>query len=195
MNNWFEIYELGSSNLNLVNEHFVGGQILSRSEKTMDSVTVNGKSSTSNGTWEVLVSKGDSFSSVIDFQDSNLKAAVSSQDALEALRLSVGLQTSSGTSSAYDYISADINKDKKVTASDALEILKYSVGLNVSNSADWVFIDRSADLSGISKSNVSYSDGISLTNISEDTTVNLTGVLLGDVNDSYNSLNFQYNFY
>ncbi|GIS03669.1 MAG: hypothetical protein CM15mP106_1160 [Candidatus Neomarinimicrobiota bacterium] len=69
-------------------------------EKTMDSVIVNGKSSTSNGTWEVLVSKGDSFSSVIDFQDSNLKAAVSSQDALEALRLSVGLQTSSGTSSA-----------------------------------------------------------------------------------------------
>ena len=63
----------------------------------------------------------------------------------------MGLQTSSGTSTAYDFIAADINKDNKVTASDALEILKYSVGLNVSNSADWVFIDSSADLSGISK--------------------------------------------
>ena len=107
-----------------------------------------------------------------------------SQDALEALRLSVGLQTSSGTSSAYDYISADINKDNKVTASDALEILKYSVGLNVSNSADWVFIDSSADLSGISKSNVNYNEGVSLNNISSDTTVNLTAILLGDVNDT-----------
>ena len=184
MNNWFEVYELGSSNLNLVNQYYVGGQILSRSDKTMESVVVNGKSTTSNGTWEVIVSKGDSFSSVIDFQDSNLKAAVSSQDALEALRLSVGLQTSSGTSSAYDYIAADINKDNKVNASDALEILKYSVGLNVNNSADWVFIDNSTDLTSITKNNVNYNEGVSLNNISSDTTVNLTAILLGDVNDT-----------
>jgi hypothetical protein len=67
--------------------------------------------------------------------------AISSQDALDALKLSVGLSTSAGTKTAFDFISADFNQDGKVSSQDALSILKYSVGLTTPEQAKWVFVD------------------------------------------------------
>ena len=114
--------------------------------------------------------------------------AISSQDALDALKLSVGLSTSAGTKTAYDFISADFNQDGKVSSQDALSILKYSVGLPTPEQAKWVFVDSSGDYSGVSKSNTSYTEGVSIADLSADTTVSLTGILIGDVNDSYSGL-------
>lgn len=112
--------------------------------------------------------------------------SITSQDALDALRLAVGLHTSAGTKLAFDYISADINEDGKVTSSDALEILKFSVGLPTEHHAKWVFLDRNADYSEIGKDNTNYSNFVTLTDISADTSINFIGVLIGDVNNSYN---------
>jgi len=114
--------------------------------------------------------------------------AISSQDALDALKLSVGLSTSAGTKTAYDFISADFNQDGKVSSQDALSILKYSVGLPTPEQAKWVFVDTNGDYSGVSKSNTSYTEGVSIAALSADTTVGLTGILIGDVNDSYSGL-------
>jgi hypothetical protein len=50
--------------------------------------------------------------------------SVTSQDALDALRLSVGMEAQSGTNTAFDYIAADFNQDGKVSSQDALAILK-----------------------------------------------------------------------
>jgi Ca2+-binding RTX toxin-like protein len=119
---------------------------------------------------------------------SNSTKAVSSQDALDALKLSVGMTTAAGTTTAFDYIAADFNQDGKVTSSDALEILKYAVGLPTTEQAEWVFVDTSADYSGVSKSNTSYTEGVSIADLSADTTIGLTGILIGDVNDSYSGL-------
>ena len=69
--------------------------------------------------------------------------AVSSQDALDALKLSVGMTTAAGTKTAFDFISADFNQDGKVSSQDALAILKYSVGLPTTEQAKWVFVDTS----------------------------------------------------
>jgi len=114
--------------------------------------------------------------------------AISSQDALDALKLSVGMTTSAGTKTAFDFISADFNQDGKVSSQDALAILKNAVGLPTTEQAEWVFVDTNGDYSGVSKSNTSYTEGVSIADLTADTSVGLTGILIGDVNDSYSGL-------
>ena len=92
------------------------------------------------------------------------------------------------THSAFDYISADFNRDGKVTSSDALDILKYAVGLEVERDAEWVFISNAEDLSAVSKNIVKYNTNILIADITADVTIGLTGILIGDVNDSYSGL-------
>ena len=114
--------------------------------------------------------------------------SINSQDALDALRLSVGINTQSGTSTAFDYIAADFNQDERVTSQDALAILQYSVGLPTTEQAEWVFVDSDGDYSGISRTNTNYAEGINIADLTSATELSLTGILIGDVNDSYNGL-------
>ena len=114
--------------------------------------------------------------------------SVTSQDALDALRLSVGMDTQSGTSTAFDYIAADFNQDGKVSSQDALAILKYAVGLPTTEQAEWVFVDSKGDYSDISRTNTNYDEGITMTDLASVTELSLTGILIGDVNDSYSGL-------
>jgi hypothetical protein len=114
--------------------------------------------------------------------------AISSQDALDALKLSVGMTTAAGTKNAFDFMSADFNQDGKVSSQDALSILKYSVGLPTDEKAKWIFVDTNGDYSDVSKSNTSYTEGVSIAELTADTSVSLTGILIGDVNDSYSGL-------
>ena len=62
------------------------------------------------------------------------------------------------------------------------------MGLTTPEQAKWVFVDTNGDYSGVSKSNTSYTEGVSIADLSADTTVSLTGILIGDVNDSYSGL-------
>ena len=85
--------------------------------------------------------------------DTSSEDAIGAFDALQALRLAVGLDKSDGTSEWHDYIAADINKDGRVGADDALNILKFAVGLTDGPSADWVFVDGDADYSEVDRKN------------------------------------------
>jgi hypothetical protein len=111
--------------------------------------------------------------------------AITANDALQALRLAVGMTKSDGTAEWHDYIAADINKDGLVSANDALNILKFAVGLDDADPADWVFVDSNADWSGINRKNTSYDEGVSLENVVTDMSIDMTGILVGDVNGSY----------
>jgi hypothetical protein len=113
---------------------------------------------------------------------------INSQDALDALRLSVGMDTQSGTSSAFDYIAADFNQDGKVSSQDALAILKHAVGLPTTEQAQWVFVDTNGDYSDISRTNTNYDEGVTITDLASAIELSLTGILIGDVNDSYSGL-------
>ena len=117
--------------------------------------------------------------------DAASDSAIGAFDALQALRLAVGLTKSDGTAEWHDYIAADINQDGRVGADDALNILKFAVGLTDGPSADWVFLDGDADYSDITRSNTDYEEGILLDNILVDTPINMTGILVGDVDGSY----------
>ena len=82
-------------------------------------------------------------------------------------------------------ISADFNRDGRVSSQDALSILKYSVGLTTEHSAQWIFLGEDKDYSEISRLNTVYDEGVLLTELSADTSVDLIGILVGDVNDSF----------
>ena len=98
------------------------------------------------------------------------------------------MTTAAGTKNAFDFMSADFNQDGKVSSQDALSILKYSVGLPTEKEAKWIFVDTNGDYSDVSRSKTSYTEGVSIADLSADTSVSLTGILIGDVNDSYSGL-------
>ena len=120
--------------------------------------------------------------------DEASSGAVTANDALQALRLAVGLTKSDGTAEWHDYIAADINKDGQVTANDALNILKLAVGLHDADPAAWIFVDSSGDWSGIAPKNTIYDKGVSLENVVSDMSFDFTGILIGDVDGSYSGL-------
>ena len=68
------------------------------------------------------------------------------------------------------------------------KIVKYSVGPTTPEQAKWVFVDTAGNYSKVSKSNTSYTEGVNIADLSADTSVSLTGILIGDVNDSYSGL-------
>ena len=183
----FNVFELGSADLENRNEIFIGGRVFTKSLKVIENVSVNGDKTSANGVWELAVQKNTNLTLEIT---NGLDSAsyITSGDALDALRLSVGLPTQANTHSAFDYISADFNRDGKVTSSDALDILKYAVGLEVERDAEWVFIRNAEDLSAVSKNIVKYNTNILIADITADVTIGLTGILIGDVNDSYSGL-------
>ena len=141
---------------------------------TTDNVTVF---ETANGS-EVLINADKDIDTASD-------KAIGAFDALQALRLAVDLTKSDGTAEWHDYIAADINKDGHVRADDALSILKFAVGLTDGPSADWVFVDGNADWSAIDRSTTTYNEGIQLSDIMVDSSVDMTGILVGDVDGSY----------
>ena len=183
----FNVFELGSADLGVRNEVFIGGRVVTKSLKEIENVSVNGENTSVNGVWDLVAQKNTDLILEItkELDDTNY---ITSGDALDALRLSVGLPTQAGTKSAFDYISADFNRDGKVTSSDALDILKYAVGLEIEDDPEWVFVDTNGNYSGVSKSNTSDTEGVSIDDLTSDMTVGLTGILIGDVNDSYSSL-------
>jgi hypothetical protein len=172
----------------------LSGSIVTRSGTALSDVlleTDTGLSThtSSVGAFELDLSGSEqSLTGGLSFSNTDSIKAISAADALDALKLSVGLPPDAGASDAYSLISADFNQDGKVTSSDALEILKYAVGLPTTEQAEWVFVDTNGDYSGVSKSNTNYTEGVSIDDLTSDVTVGLTGILIGDVNDSYSGL-------
>ena len=183
----FNVFELGSSDLAVRNEVFIGGRVVTKNNEAIAEVNVSGVKTSENGVWDLAVEKNTNVVFEVTKVIDDAKC-VTSADALEALKLSVGLTPLNGTPDAYDYIAADFNRDGKVTSSDALDILKYAVGLEVERDAEWVFIRNDEDLSAVSKNSVEYETNISIANITTDATIGVTGILIGDVNDSYSGL-------
>jgi len=116
---------------------------------------------------------------------SRTSRAINAQDALEAFRLALNQSTTSGSKTAQDYISADFDRNGSVSTNDALEILSYALR-RPNYDAEWVFIDTEADLSRIGRRSSSYDTGKLLTDMDAAESAVLMGILLGDVNDSFN---------
>lgn len=119
--------------------------------------------------------------------DSDGEEAISSNDALMALRLAVGMPKSdSEPAQWHDYIAADFNRDGRVGADDALNILKYAVGLAGAAEPEWVFVDAGIDQTSIDRNAVVYDQGLRREDLLMDMGVSMIGILVGDVDGSYN---------
>ena len=121
----------------------------------------------------------------VNVENHNAADNICYNDALDALKLAVGFSVSIDANAKFKFISADFNRDGIVSSEDALSILKFSLNEQTTHQAEWVFIDSYADYSHLNKSDVNYSEGVSLDVQFSDNYVNLTGILIGDVDLSY----------
>jgi len=166
--------------------------VITRDDTAMDGVTItasdNSHTTDSSGQLSFEVSNGSDVVMEASFAiDDSATSAINSMDALQALRIAVGLDTSNGPATHEDYIAADIDGSGSVNSMDALNILKYAVGLDAPD-PHWVFIDSAADHSAIKQTSVNYDTGMTLEGFSADASVSLTGILVGDIDDSYSGL-------
>lgn len=189
----------GSQNLAVGQETVLASFVTSLSpDFSLDGIVLNDTAQTKVSYYEIQavsnsvdpsfyeVAKGaDLYLSADKMIDLASDSSISAFDALQALRLAVGLAKSDGTVDWHDYAAADINQDGRVGADDALNILKFVVGLTDGPAADWVFVDANADYSGINRQNTNYEKGVSFANVGADTSVDLLGILVGDVDGSY----------
>jgi Ca2+-binding RTX toxin-like protein len=135
-----------------------------------------------------------------------ISSAISSADALAALKIAVGRNPNadpdgSGPLSApavspYQFIAADANQDGKVTSADALAILKMAVKRADAPAREILFVNESHDFwdetanAGqgaytTTRSAVSWTNGDKLFTSPDTQHVNLVAVLKGDVNGSW----------
>jgi hypothetical protein len=106
---------------------------------------------------------------------------LTANDALDALRLAVGIAPSFGPARGAIFIAADINRDGQVTAADALDILRAAVGLSASARPEWLFFDAATDWDNLalSRSNTGLATGVTLPPDWDGGELGLSGVLLG----------------
>ena len=114
--------------------------------------------------------------------------AVGAEDALGALRISKDTATDADGNNVYsqsEIIAADFDMDGQVTAADAYDILQYAVAGHElgKGTAKWVYID---DLNSneATPDSVTFDPVIDLF-VGSETSINATGVLIGDVTSSY----------
>lgn len=110
--------------------------------------------------------------------------SITALDALNVLRIAVGVAPSFGEASAQQLIAADINGDGRVTALDALEVLRAAVGVSSANAPRWVFFDAETDWDALelSRENTLVETGVSVASLTENTGgVDMVGILLGNM--------------
>ncbi len=106
---------------------------------------------------------------------------ITALDALQVLRIAVGLDPTWGPATAENLIAADINRDGAVNALDAIAVLQVAVGQSSSHQAEWVFIDADADLSAVTRTNVSYETGTDIVVVDNVLAADMTSILLGNL--------------
>lgn len=116
--------------------------------------------------------------------DPTLDPRVDALDALDVLRLAVGLAPSWGTASALNFIAADIDQNGQVTALDALEVLRAAVGLDSAHQPRWIFMDEDTDLSAIDRNNTQVDTSLAISDLGEGIGgISMLGILLGNMQE------------
>ncbi len=121
------------------------------------------------------------------------EAGVTLTDVLAALKVYLGKDLPSDYKSSYNYIAADFDANGTVNLTDVLSLLKYYLGKITTPAPAWVFVDAadvdsSGNIAAASTGNITKSDTAPHAvdvDMSAVTTVDLVGVLRGDVDGSW----------
>ncbi len=134
------------------------------------------------GVFDLNVPDG-TFSGKLDIVKSYSNASndITALDALQVLRIAVGLDPTWGPATPQNLIAADVTQDGKVSALDALVILQTVVGLPSPHEPEWVFLEADQDLSGITRNNVDYTTGTDITIVDGAFTADMKSILLGNI--------------
>ena len=124
--------------------------------------------------------------------DTAVTRAITSADALSALKLAVGINPNADSSavSPYQYLAADANKDHRVTSADALAILKMAVKYTGGyTDFEWLMVPDSVGSLSMSRTSVNLPSGMTTSSsaltLDQNKAVHLVGIVLGDVNGSW----------
>ncbi len=106
-------------------------------------------------------------------------------DALDILRIAVGLQPSFGPATPTARIAADFDRDGTVSVSDALGVLRLAVGLSAGTVPEWLFLDPESDLAAVAAGTAPLTEGMRLS-VPPDGTLEfmMTAILPGNVDGS-----------
>ena len=172
----------------------VAGRVADISGDALDNATVTFRPDGSAVVLTRLTREGDSFEFKLSQGASGrLEASrewapeagdptVSAGDALDVLRMAVGIAPSFGQAKAQNFIAADLNGDGQVTAGDALDVLRAAVGLEGSAAPRWVFFDAATDWDALGSSNTAVNapeTGIDLDVSGAIAGLEMQGILLG----------------
>jgi len=109
--------------------------------------------------------------------------AITADDALDVLRLAVGLEPSFGPAQPAHFVAADMNGNGKVRSDDALEVLRHAVDLASDHAPRWVFVDAETDWASLALDvdNTTVPRGMEIASLDSDLDVEMTGILLGNM--------------
>ena len=92
------------------------------------------------------------------------------------------------TTDAFGLIASDINNDGVVNVNDVTALLRVVSNYD-ETPAKWLFVDgKNLDIMDITKTNVSYEEGITVNTNNYSGSNELVAILVGDVNGSYDGL-------
>ena len=186
----------------------VQGQIYHwKSHKLVRDVVVSDALSSSssdlNGQWNLsLSSTGAAVPITAQKAVTLAESSITAADALATLRIAMGLNPNTDPDGAgpllapkvspYQIMAADVNNDGRVSAADALAILKMATRRPDALDAQWHFVredhdfwDEATGKFTLTQRASSWSSALSCDS-DAGSTVNLVGVLKGDVNGSWN---------
>lgn len=109
--------------------------------------------------------------------------AITTADALEALRLAVGLGLSRGAPTGRDFVAADFDGDGAVTTADALAILRAAVGLPSEFAPRWIIAESAAVAAVASHESIPEFGALPLAGILAGEPLDLTAVLVGRITE------------
>ncbi len=105
-------------------------------------------------------------------------------DALDVLRLAVGLEPSFGPATPEAYVAADMDGNGQIDVFDALEVLRAAVGLESDYGPRWVFVDTEALTEDMDRTSVDYDTGAAIADLTADVAgVDMTGILTGHMHE------------
>ena len=105
-------------------------------------------------------------------------------DALDVLRLAVGLEPSFGPATPEAYVAADMDGNGQIDVFDALEVLRAAVGLESDYGPRWVFVDTEALTEDMDRTSVDYDTGVAIADLTADMAgVDMTGILTGHMHE------------
>jgi hypothetical protein len=179
---------------------FLGGEVGSTAASPYE-LSGAGASTNANGEFNFGPLQAGNYNLAATRDTADIGNAITSADALAALKLAVGLNPNadpdgaSGPKTApavspYQFMAADvIGTDGRITSADALAILKMAVRLPTAPAKEWVFVEETRDFWDEASGSFTLNRNAAVSNQNIGATapgeVNLVGTLKGDVNGSW----------